>query len=203
MRWCRLDTKLFALCIRVLVTTKLVVSRTQCIQFIPISSGGSRIFPRRGRQLPKTYYFPNYLLKTAWIWKNLDPPPQIHQWFLWSGVANICNSCTCCRVYSYFRWGSYNWIPGCIEDYSCCQCLEEKCECGTAKYKQGSKEYTGCDTCGCFSPRRWHSSKNQYQCDPCFPSTARVSLENGESVNNVWAENRRQSTNRYLLFQFK
>ena len=30
-----------------------------------VTSGGSRIFPRRGRQLRKIYYFPNYLLKTA------------------------------------------------------------------------------------------------------------------------------------------
>ena len=42
-------------------------------QKIDNCSGGSRIFPRRGRQLPKPYYFPNYLLKTAWKWKNLDP----------------------------------------------------------------------------------------------------------------------------------
>ena len=30
MRWCGLDTKLFALCIRVLVITELVVSEIQC-----------------------------------------------------------------------------------------------------------------------------------------------------------------------------
>ena len=30
MRWCRLNAKLFALCIRVLVITELVVSGTQC-----------------------------------------------------------------------------------------------------------------------------------------------------------------------------
>ena len=30
MRWCRLDIKLFALCIRLLVITELVVSGTQC-----------------------------------------------------------------------------------------------------------------------------------------------------------------------------
>ena len=40
------------------------------------SSGESRIFSGWGRQLPKTFYFPSYLLKTAWKWKNLPPPPR-------------------------------------------------------------------------------------------------------------------------------
>ena len=53
-------------------------------------SGGSRIFPRGGRQLPKVLLFLNFLPKTAWKWKNLDPPggvrvpgappPWIRQW---------------------------------------------------------------------------------------------------------------------------
>ena len=34
MRWCQLDTKLFARCSRVLVVIELVVSRTQCNQTI-------------------------------------------------------------------------------------------------------------------------------------------------------------------------
>ena len=37
-------------------------------------SGGSRIFPRGGaRQLQKVLLFFNFLPKTAWKWKNLDP----------------------------------------------------------------------------------------------------------------------------------
>ena len=36
-------------------------------------SGGSRIFPRGGRQLPKLLLFFTFLPKTAWKWKNLDP----------------------------------------------------------------------------------------------------------------------------------
>ena len=40
---------------------------------IKISSGGSRIFPGGGRQLPKVLLFFNFFPKTAWKWKNLDP----------------------------------------------------------------------------------------------------------------------------------
>ena len=43
------------------------------------NSGGSRIFPRGVRQLPKVLLFFKYLTKTAWKWKNLaplDPPMQ-------------------------------------------------------------------------------------------------------------------------------
>ena len=36
-------------------------------------SGGSRIFPRGVRQLPKLLLFFKFLPKTAWKWKNLDP----------------------------------------------------------------------------------------------------------------------------------
>ena len=36
-------------------------------------SGGSRIFPRGVRQLPKSLLFFKFLPKTAWKWKNLDP----------------------------------------------------------------------------------------------------------------------------------
>ena len=36
-------------------------------------SGGSRIFLRGVRQLPKVLLFCNFLPKTAWKWKNLDP----------------------------------------------------------------------------------------------------------------------------------
>ena len=36
-------------------------------------SGGSRIFPRGVRQLPKLLLFFKILPKTAWKWKNLDP----------------------------------------------------------------------------------------------------------------------------------
>ena len=54
------------------------------------SSGRSRIFLEGGMPTPKvgvlTYYFANFLPKTAWKWKNLDPegvspwhPPWIHQ----------------------------------------------------------------------------------------------------------------------------
>ena len=59
-----------------------------CI-FCLITSGGSRIFPGGGRQLPKVLLFFNFLPKTAWKWKNLDPqggarvpgaPPWIRQW---------------------------------------------------------------------------------------------------------------------------
>ena len=48
-----------------------------------ISSGGSRISPRRGRQLPggaPTYDFAKISQKTAWKWKNLDP---------WGGGASL------------------------------------------------------------------------------------------------------------------
>ena len=38
-----------------------------------ITSGGSRIFPRGVRQLPKLLLFFKFLPKTAWKWKNLDP----------------------------------------------------------------------------------------------------------------------------------
>ena len=38
-----------------------------------INSGGSRIFPRGVRQLPKLLLFFKFLPKTAWKWKNLDP----------------------------------------------------------------------------------------------------------------------------------
>ena len=41
--------------------------------FSNVSSGGSRIFPRGVRQLPKLLLFFEFLLKTAWKWKNLDP----------------------------------------------------------------------------------------------------------------------------------
>ena len=52
-----------------------------------VTSGRSRIFPG-GRQLPKVLLFFNFLPKTAWKWKNLDPqggrvpgaPPWIRQW---------------------------------------------------------------------------------------------------------------------------
>ena len=47
-------------------------------------------FPRGGRQLPKVLLFFNFLPKTAWKWKNLDPgggarpwrPPWIRQCLL-------------------------------------------------------------------------------------------------------------------------
>ena len=57
------------------------------------SSGGSRIF-LKGVPTPKvgvlTYYFANFLPKTVWRWKNLDPeggrtslaPPWIRQWLV-------------------------------------------------------------------------------------------------------------------------
>ena len=56
---------------------------------ICVHSGGSRIFPRGVRQLPKLLLFFIVLLKTAWKWKNLDPgggaslappldPPMVH-----------------------------------------------------------------------------------------------------------------------------
>ena len=38
-----------------------------------VNSGGSRIFPRGVRQLPKLLLFFKFLPKTAWEWKNLDP----------------------------------------------------------------------------------------------------------------------------------
>ena len=38
------------------------------------TSGGSRIFPSGVRQLPNLDYFVNFLPKTGWKWKNLDPP---------------------------------------------------------------------------------------------------------------------------------
>ena len=41
--------------------------------YLPVSSGGSSIFPRGVRQLPKVLLFFKYLPKTAWKWKNLDP----------------------------------------------------------------------------------------------------------------------------------
>ena len=44
-----------------------------CVLFQSNISGGSRIFPRGGRQLPKVLLFFNFLPKTAWKWKNLDP----------------------------------------------------------------------------------------------------------------------------------
>ena len=40
--------------------------------FMDTCSGGSRIF-LGGRQLPKVLLFFNFLPKTAWKWKNLDP----------------------------------------------------------------------------------------------------------------------------------
>ena len=44
-------------------------------QLVTINSGGSRIFPGGGgRQLPKLLLFFTFLPKTAWKWKNLDPP---------------------------------------------------------------------------------------------------------------------------------
>ena len=38
-----------------------------------VNSDGSRIFPRGCANSQKCYYFSNFLLKTAWKWKNLDP----------------------------------------------------------------------------------------------------------------------------------
>ena len=46
MRWCWLNTKLFALYIRVLVTTELVVSGTQCITACKRSLGQGNVFKR-------------------------------------------------------------------------------------------------------------------------------------------------------------
>ena len=50
------------------------------------SSGGYRIFPRLGVPTPKNLLFSNFLPKTEWNWKNLDPwrraslaPPYICQ----------------------------------------------------------------------------------------------------------------------------
>ena len=41
--------------------------------FLNLTSGGSRIFARGVRQLPKFLLFFKFLPKTAWKWKNLDP----------------------------------------------------------------------------------------------------------------------------------
>ena len=38
---------------------------------------GSRIFPRGVRQFPEWDYFPIFLPKTAWKWKNLDPQGDV------------------------------------------------------------------------------------------------------------------------------
>ena len=39
-----------------------------------ISSGGSRIFSQEGALTPKTYYFVNFLVKTAWKSKEFGLP---------------------------------------------------------------------------------------------------------------------------------
>ena len=50
-----------------------------------------------GRQLPKWYYFLNFLPKTAWKWKNLDPggipraPPWIRQCLATSTKVQFMN----------------------------------------------------------------------------------------------------------------
>ena len=49
------------------------VVRTNNSHWQATTSGGSRIFPGGGSQLPKVLLFFNFLPKTAWKWKNLDP----------------------------------------------------------------------------------------------------------------------------------
>ena len=52
----------------------------------------------RGRQLPKSYYLANILLKTAWKWKNLDrvgnAGPWIRQWVQDRSECFNCHSFT-------------------------------------------------------------------------------------------------------------
>ena len=53
-------------------------------QILLNSSGGSRISPRRGRQLSgevPTYDFAKFSQKTVWNWKNLGPQGGVHQKF--------------------------------------------------------------------------------------------------------------------------
>ena len=48
----------------------------QCQNVLSVTSGGSRISPRRGRQLSRggaNIRFCQIFPKTAWNWKNLDP----------------------------------------------------------------------------------------------------------------------------------
>ena len=57
-------------------------------------------FPQGGRQLPKMLLFFNFLPKTAWKWKNLDPqwggarpwcPPWIRQWIKLLSIVIFCS----------------------------------------------------------------------------------------------------------------
>ena len=62
-------------------------------------------FPQGGRQLPNVLLFFNFLPKTAWKWKNLDPrggtrpwrPPWIRQWYWYINILNRS------RLYFLFR----------------------------------------------------------------------------------------------------
>ena len=53
-------------------------SGEECEELFSLTSGGSRISPRRGRQLPggggANLWFCQFLPKTAWKWRNFGPP---------------------------------------------------------------------------------------------------------------------------------
>ena len=64
----------------------VIFSESVFVPLLPVADPG---FSPGGRQLPKVLLFFNFLPKTAWKWKNLDPqggarvpgaPPWIRQW---------------------------------------------------------------------------------------------------------------------------
>ena len=117
-------------------------------------------------------------------------------------MANPCDKCECCI--------QAIGVP-CNRNEDCCQCLEQKCPCGTAQYTFGLRnsacdtgpckrsenfiDRKGCAACNCQCGSYWSRASNQYECSTCpppppppsggghcFPSAARVSLENGQTV---------------------